>query len=135
ATPNVLTAIVDTVLQSVDTLLLATFAVSNVAIGQYSAALKISTFIAVPLLSLNAMFSPTIAELHSKGEMQKLTAMFKTVTKWSITLSLPIFIIATLFSVPLLGISGASFIPAWPLLVALSLGSLANIATDRKSVV
>lgn len=129
ATPNVLTAIVDTVLESVDTLLLASFAISNVAIGQYSAALKISTFISIPLLSLNAMFSPTIAELHSKGELQKLTAMFKTVTKWSITLSLPIFLIATLFSAPLLSISGPSFVPAWPLLIALSVGSLCNIST------
>lgn len=129
ATPNFLTAIVDTVLESVDTLLLVFYAVSNVAIGQYSAALKISTFISVPLLSLNAMFAPTIAELHSKGEMQKLVAMFKTVTKWSITLSLPIFLVVTVFSVPLLGISGPGFIPAWSLLVALSVGNLGNTVT------
>ncbi len=129
ATPNFLTAIVDTVLESIDTLLLVFYAVSNVAIGQYSAALKISTFVSVPLLSLNAMFAPTIAELYSKGEVQKLVAMFKTVTKWSITLSLPIFLVVTVFSVPLLGISGSGFVPAWPLLVALSIGSLGNTVT------
>lgn len=129
AFPNFLTAIIDTILESIDTLLLAFYAVANTAIGQYNAALKITTFISVPLLSLNAMFAPTIAELYSKGEMQKLVAMFKTVTKWSITLSLPIFLIATIFSAPLLGISGPGYIPAWPLLVALSLGNIVNTAT------
>ena len=72
AVPNFLTTIVNVVLDSVDTLLLAFFAVPLVAIGQYSAAIKISGFISMPLTSLNVMFTPTIAELHGKGEKQKL---------------------------------------------------------------
>ena len=75
------------------------------------------------------MFTPIIAELHAKGEMQKLTSMFKLVTKWTITLSLPIFGIATLFSIPILGISGESFVAAWPLLIALSIGNMVNAGT------
>ena len=129
AAPNFLTSIVDTVLESMDTLLLALFAVSNVALGQYAAAIKFSSFIAMPLASFNAMFAPTIAELHSQGEHQKLAVMFQIVTKWSITFSLPIFWIVTLFSVPLLSISGPQFIPAWPLVVAFAVGSMINVAT------
>ena len=129
AAPNFLTSIIDTVLQSIDTLLLAFFAISNVAIGQYAAAIKISGNIVIPQYSFNAMFAPMIAELHSQGEHQKLTAMFQIVTKWSITFSLPIFWIATIFSVPLLGISGTQFIPAWPLVIAFSIGTLINVAT------
>src|SRR6266566_546914 len=91
AAPNFLTSIVDTVLESTDTLLLAFFAISNVELGLYAAAIKISSFIAMPLASFNAMFAPTIAELHNQGEHQKLAAMFQVVTKWSITFSLPIF--------------------------------------------
>jgi O-antigen/teichoic acid export membrane protein len=129
AIPNFLTSIVDTVLDSVDTVLLAVFAISNVAIGQYGAAIRIAIFVSMPLQSFNTMFSPIIAELYSKGENQKLSAMFKIVTKWALTFSLPIFLIAVLFSEPLLGISGSGFAPAWPLLIALAIGNLINVGT------
>ncbi|HKV58818.1 MAG TPA: oligosaccharide flippase family protein [Ktedonobacteraceae bacterium] len=129
STPNFLSSIVDTVLVSTDTLFLAFFAISNIQIGYYTAAIKISAFISLPLVSLNAMFTPIIAELHAKEETQKLTSMFKLVTKWTITLSLPIFGVATLFSVSLLGISGGNFASAWPLLIALSVGNLFNAGT------
>lgn len=129
AIPNFLTSILDTVLEAVDTILLAYFVTSNVAIGQYAAAIRISAFISVPLLSFNVMFAPIIAELYSKGEHQKLAAMFKVVTNWVVIFSLPICLIAILFSRPLLGISGGSFLAAWPLLIALAVGNMVNAGT------
>jgi O-antigen/teichoic acid export membrane protein len=129
AIPNFLTTIIDTVLDSIDTLLLTFFAVTNAAIGQYNAAIKISGFIGMPLAVLNTIFAPIIAELHNNGEREKLEAMFKVVTKWAITFSLPIFAIATLFSVPLLSLSGDTFIGAWPLLIVFAVGGLVNVAT------
>jgi O-antigen/teichoic acid export membrane protein len=128
--PNFLTNIVDIILDAIDTLLLGYFGISKIGIGQYSAAIKISGFIAMPLTSLNAMFSPTIAELHSQGEKQKLEAMFQVVTQWAITFSLPLFCISALFSTALLEIlSGKDFIAAWPLLIAFGLGGMANAGT------
>jgi O-antigen/teichoic acid export membrane protein len=126
---NFLTTIIDTVLDSIDTILLAVFGVTAVAIGQYGAAIRLSAFIAMPLLSLNNIFAPTIAELHSQGEMKRLESMFKIMTKWSIVFSLPIFLIMVLFSPFLLAIPGASFAPAWPLLIAFSLGAMINAGT------
>jgi O-antigen/teichoic acid export membrane protein len=128
ALPNFLTTIVNTMLDSIDTLLLAFF-VSNIQIGEYSAAIKISLFISLPLTSLNVVFTPTIAELYAKKEHQKLLSMFQVVTKWTITLTLPIFAISTLFAVPLLELSGKGFTAAWPLVIALAAGNLANAAT------
>ena len=83
----------------------------------------------MPLLSLNNIFAPTIAELHSKGEMQKLESMFKLMTRWSIIFSLPIFLIMVLFAPYLLALPGASFVSAWPLLIAFSVGSMINAGT------
>lgn len=130
ALPNFLSNIVDIVLDSIDTLLLGYFAVSTVAIGQYAAAIKITGFISLPLASLNTMFAPTIAELHSAGEKQKLEAMFKLITKWSIALSLPIFGVSILFSTSLLYLlSGRSYVAAWPLLIPFAIGSMMNTGT------
>ncbi len=129
AVPNFLTSIVDMTLESTDTLLLAFFAISNEQIGLYTAAIKLSGFIVMPQTSLNSMFAPTIAELHTKGEHEKLAAMFKIVTKWSITLSLPIFFTVSLFSRPILAISSHGFVEAWPLLIAFALGNIINTST------
>ena len=126
---NFLTSITEVILESIDTLLLVVYAVANSQVGQYNAAVKISDFIAMPLFSLNTMFTPTIAELHSKAEHVKLGIMYKVVNKWTITLSLPIFLVATLFSKTLLQLSGKSFIDAWPLLVISAIGSIVNAAT------
>ena len=126
---NFLTTIIDTVLDSIDTILLAAFGVSEVAIGQYGAAIRLGNFIAMPLLSINNVFAPTIAELHSKGELQKLESMFKLMTRWSVMFSLPIFLMMVLFAPYLLALPGPGFVAAWPLLVAFSVGSMINAGT------
>src|SRR2546429_9735169 len=88
--------------------------------------MKLSNFIQMPLLSLSSIFAPTIAELHSKGETQKLESMFKVVTKWSITFSLPLFLIMVLFSPYVLALPGPGFLSAWQLLIAFHVGILIN---------
>jgi len=129
ALPNFLTSVVDTVLEATDTLLLATLVTSLAPLGQYAAANKISNFIAMPLLTLNVTFAPTIAELFSKGEKEKLAVMFQVVTKWVISFSLPLCLICMLFSQSILAISGKSFVGAWPLLIALAVGNMMNAGT------
>lgn len=126
---NFLTTIMDTVLDSIDTILLAAFGISDVQLGQYGAAMRLSNFIQMPLMSINNIFAPTIAELHSKGEMQKLETMFKIMNKWSITFSLPLFLVSVLFAPYLVVLPGASFAPAWPLLIAFAVGVMINAAT------
>lgn len=129
ASLNFLSSIVETALESVDTVLLSFFSVTGLALGQYAAAIRFSYLIAMPLQSLNVMFTPTIAELYSKGEYEKLAAMFKIVTKWTITFSLPIFWITVLFSRSLLVLSGDKFADAWPLMIAFAIGSMINAGT------
>jgi O-antigen/teichoic acid export membrane protein len=51
------------------------------------------------------------------------------VTKWSLTLSLPIFCVVVVFSRPLLAISGQDYVDAWPLLTAFALGNIINTGT------
>src|SRR6202022_3683297 len=91
--------------------------------------IKVTSLISMPLQSISTMFAPTIAELYSKGEKLKLEEMFKVVTKWEITFSSPIFGITPLFSVPLLALSGDSFMSAWPLVIAFAIGGLVNAGT------
>jgi O-antigen/teichoic acid export membrane protein len=129
ALPNFLTSSISIVLQSIDTLLLGIFAITNVAIGQYSAAIKFGTFISFPLTTMNSIFNPIIADLHHQGEHERLNTMFKILTKWIMTFSLPITGVIVLFSVPLLGLSGSSYTAGWPLLVVFAGGTLIGAGT------
>src|SRR2546421_4075769 len=129
ASLNFLTTIVDTLLDSIDTILLAVFGIADVAIGQYGAAIRLGGFIALPLSSINNVFAPTIAELHSQGEMQKLESIFKLTTKWTTTFTLPLFLIIVLFSPYLMLLPGPGFGSGWPLLIAFSVGSMINAGT------
>ncbi len=129
AVPNFLTSITEVITESIAMLLLGFFAIPNLEIGRYAISSKISDAILMPLASLNAMFAPSIAELHSNAEQAKLKIMFQIVTKWTIVFSLPLFFIVTLFSQSLLGLSGPSFIGAWPILTILSFGCMINAGT------
>ena len=129
ALPVFLSAITDILLDATDTLLQFFYRIAPVGLAEYNASIKVSTFVSMPLVSLNAIFAPTIAELHAKGEREKLAEMFKVITKWTITFSLPIFLLAALLSRSILHIWGDDLSVGWPLLVALSAGQMINAAT------
>lgn len=129
AFPVLLSAIMDIILDATDTLLLLVYKASRLGLAEYSVSSRVSYFVSIPLISLNAIFAPTIAELHTSGERQKLADMFKIVTKWTITFSLPLFLLSALLSRSLLAISGDQLVPGWPVLVALALGQMINAAT------
>ena len=76
----------------VDRLLIGMFCSSSDA-GIYQAASQTSLLFAVILGALGAIFSPLIAELHQKGEMQRLEELFRVSTKWGLYLSLPFFLV------------------------------------------
>src|SRR5690242_8686169 len=52
--------------------------------------------------------------------------MFKVVTKWSLTLSWPIFLCCLVFHRAILGVFGQSYTAGWLVLVTLALGNLVD---------
>jgi O-antigen/teichoic acid export membrane protein len=59
-------------------------------VGVYSVAMAIVAFVPVALQSVNQIFSPTIADLHARGEQELLGRLFQTLTKWILGLTLPL---------------------------------------------
>jgi O-antigen/teichoic acid export membrane protein len=88
----------------------------------------VSTVVLIPLGTLNVIFPPVIAEYYARGEHKQLASMFKTVTRWSFSLSWPIFLCCLVFHDAILGIFGEKYITVGLVLIILSLGLLVDSA-------
>jgi O-antigen/teichoic acid export membrane protein len=83
-------------------------------------------FVPVILQSVNQIFSPTIADLHARGQNELLRRFFQTLTKWILGLTLPLACLIVIFSRDLMRIFGSDFEASWPILVIGTLGQLIN---------
>lgn len=98
-------------------------------VGIYSVAAALVIFVPIILQSVNQIFSPTIAALHSGGEHELLGRMFQTLTKWIFGFSVPLAAVMAIFSRPLMSIFGGDFEVGWTILTIGALGQLVNCST------
>lgn len=73
--------------------------------------------------------TPIIAELHDRGERERMASLYQTTTKWIFTVNLPLFLIIMMFPVPILLIFGESFVRGASVLVILAWAHLVNVGT------
>jgi O-antigen/teichoic acid export membrane protein len=99
------------------------------SVGIYVVAGSVVAFLPILLQSVNQIFSPTIADLHARGELDLLRRLYQTLTKWIFGFTLPLAIVVCVFAAPLMQIFGSEFRAGWPILVIGSLGQLINCAT------
>lgn len=95
-------------------------------VGIYSVAAALVTFVPIVLQSVNQIFSPTIADLHARGQRELLGRIFQTLTKWILGFTLPLATVMIVFAPGLMRIFGRDFAAAWPILVIGTLGQLIN---------
>jgi O-antigen/teichoic acid export membrane protein len=95
-------------------------------VGIYSIASAVVVYVPLVLSSINQIFAPTIADLHTRGEHALLARLFQSLTKWVLALTLPLALVIIVFARPLMRIFGPAFEPGWPILVIGTLGQLVN---------
>jgi O-antigen/teichoic acid export membrane protein len=95
-------------------------------VGIYAVATALVAFVAIFLQSLNQIFGPTIAELHSNQQHDLLLNLYQTSTKWVLGFTLPLAFVIMIFARPLMGIFGPQFSDGWPVLLVATLGQLVN---------
>lgn len=97
-------------------------------VGVYAVAMALVSFVPIALQSVNQIFSPTIAELHAKGEHALLQQLYATLTKWILILTLPLAFTMIIFAKPLIAMFGHGFEPGAAVLVIGAFGQLLNCA-------
>jgi O-antigen/teichoic acid export membrane protein len=113
------------VLAQTDKILLGAF-LDVRQVGIYSVATTLVVFVPVLLQSVNQIFSPTIADLHARGEHALLGRLFQTLTKWILGLTLPLALVMIIFSKPMMRLFGAPFEEGWLVLSLGTVGQLVN---------
>ncbi len=100
-------------------------------VGIYNVALPTSTLIIVPIYGIMYLFMPIISELYGKNDMEQINDIYKKVSKYSLLLNIPIFIIIFLLSRDLiLTFFGNEYLAAALPLAILSIGYLAFSLSD-----
>ncbi len=102
---------------------------SDIDVGIYSAVLRAGQVVVLFLTSVNLMFSPFVADLHNRGERDRLDKLFKTLTRWTLAATLPGFLLLAVAPTEILRIFGSGFASGETALLILLGGQLINIAT------
>ncbi|MGP8306064.1 oligosaccharide flippase family protein [Vibrio sp. YIC-376] len=110
-------------------LVIAGFFISAAEMGLLAAAQRTSLLIGFVLITINFIIAPTFASLYKEGEMTKLRKLSRLACRLNIAAALIPVLICTLFPTFVMALFGEEFVSAAPLLVALSLGQLINVAT------
>lgn len=95
-------------------------------VGIYAVAMALVAFVPIILQSVNQIFSPTIADLYARGQIDLLGRIFQTLTKWILGLTLPLAAGMVMFAPALMRIFGHDFEIGWTVLVVGTLGQLIN---------
>jgi O-antigen/teichoic acid export membrane protein len=128
AVPLLFGGLVFNIVNTTDILFLSIF-VTPAQAGIYIAANRVSNFVPMPLGALNIISLPLMAEYYAKGKHKHLESICKLVTKWSLSLSLPICLCCFVFHDAILGIFGPQYTAGWLVLALLCFGNLVNAGT------
>ena len=80
------------------------------ATGQYSAVLRAAQSLFLFLTSVSLTFSPFVADLHHRGERERLDQLYRSVTRWTLTATIPVLLVLAILPGPVLGIFGSEFV-------------------------
>jgi O-antigen/teichoic acid export membrane protein len=111
-----------------DLFVLARYATS-VETGVYAAAARSAQVILLFTISVSLMFAPFVADLHARGERDRLDRLFKQLTRWTLAATLPIFVVLAAAPEAALRLFGSDFGAGQTALLILLLGQLVNVAT------
>ena len=97
--------------------------------GIYAAAARAGQVILLFIISVSLLFSPFVADLHARGERDKLDRLFKQLTRWTMAVTLPMFVVLAVTPGSALRLFGSDFGQGRTALLILLLGQLVNVAT------
>jgi O-antigen/teichoic acid export membrane protein len=95
----------------------------------YAAAARISQVLLLFLTSLNLVFSPFAADLHARGERERLGELFKRSTRWALAATLPLLILLFVAADDVLHAFSSRFEAGEDALRILLVGQAVNVAT------
>jgi O-antigen/teichoic acid export membrane protein len=78
-------------------------------VGVYGAVLRVGQALFLFLTSVSLTFSPFVADLHHRGERERLDALYKNVTRWTLAATIPMLLVLAILPSETLRIFGPEF--------------------------
>ncbi|WP_040281409.1 flippase [Psychroserpens damuponensis] len=111
-----------------DKILLAIYLTTK-DLGVYSIALTLTAFVPTILLSVNAIFTPIISQLHTENRMVELKKYYQASCKYIYVLTFPLIIFLIVYNQPILSVFGEEFKLGGQVLILLLIAQVINIST------
>lgn len=121
--PLVLVGVLQFLILWTDTFMLGALS-SAENVGLYRAAVQTALILGIFLRAFNSIFAPMISNLYHKGKHETLGFLFKTITRWIIILTSPVFVLILTAGGSLLRIFGPEFTVVWVPLAILGFAQL-----------
>jgi len=103
-------------------------------VGVYNVSALMATLVTFVLLSFNMIFSPVISDLFHRDRLDLLRPLFRSVTRWTVIMSLPIYLWIVVAGETTLGVFGAEFVRGYAALVFAATGLLIAVSTGPVGV-
>ena len=117
--PIMFMSILGTVLHWTDVIMLGYFTEDPATVGLYHPAARTVGIVRIVLLSFAGIYGPLMAEMYAKKQNLEMNHLFKLVTRWITTFSLPFAILILLFPKKIMLIFGSQFLQGYPILMIL----------------
>ena len=96
-------------------------------VGVYGAVLRAGQSLFLFLTSVSLTFSPFVADLHHRGERDRLDALYKQVTRWTLAATVPVLLLLAIAPGPVLRIFGQDFVQGESALRILIVGMIVPV--------
>lgn len=126
--PMLFSQVVGNVAAWADTFMIAGFK-GPAEVGVFNAAGLNSSMGSMTFVSFNMLFAPIVAAQHHAGELDRMRALIRVVTRWGITVSLPVFLLIVVFPGDVMGLFGPGFQRGSVVILLLVFSAIVNAAT------
>jgi O-antigen/teichoic acid export membrane protein len=94
----------------------------------YAAAVRVAQALVLFLTAVSYMFSPFVADLHERGERDRLNALFKSITRWTLAGTIPLLLLFAIVPGAVLKVFGSDYDTGTVWLRILLIGQIVNVS-------
>ncbi len=125
--PLLFQSVLGMIINWTDTLMIGYFLTSS-DVGLYNGAQPLAKLMINFLVAINFLYFPIVSQLYAKNQIREVGRIYAVVTKWLMSISLPIFLVLFLFpSATLWLLYGSRYLPSAYALRILALGFFVHL--------
>ncbi len=111
-------------------------AVTDNDLGVYASCVRVALAMVLFLTAVSYVFSPFVADLHARGEREKLDRLYKSITRWTVAGTIPVLLLMLLAPAAILQLfGGENFTAGTTALRILVIGQAINVSVGAAGFV